>query len=287
MAPRESIEEVIGTVSEVLREGVSRHPSGRQLAAYHREELSPSEMEALRDHLALCPECSELLLDLGGFEQLGTGAEAQLWTERQPAVWQALQSSLEREAAEPELTPEWVPVRAVLQGGGLPLAMAALLVLVVGIAVWQTFHLIQTRDQLATTAEQLSRAELRIVELGKSATQMGPQLEVPSLDLFPPGYHRAREGETTLTISPQASLYVLQLHVAEVRSEAEHQLRILTSEGVEVWAGSGLRKSPGGMFRVALPRPFLPSGRYRLELYDVGESSTQPLVHYDVAIAYR
>ncbi len=287
MAPRESIEEVIGTVSEALREGVSRHPSGRHLAAYHREELSPSEMEALRDHLSLCPECSELLLDLSGFEQLGTGAEAQLWTGRQPAVWRALQSRLEAEAVEPRPTPEWVPGRAVLQPRGLPLAMAALLVLFMGIAIWQTFHLRQTREQLATTAEQLSRAELRIIEVGQVVTQMEPQLEVPSLDLFPPGYHRSGEGETTLTISPRASLYVLQLHVAEVSSQAEHQLRILTSEGVEVWTGSGLRQSPGGTFRIALPRPFLPSGRYRLELYDVGESSIQPLVHYDLAIAFR
>ncbi len=286
MARREGIEEAVGTVGEALRQGMTQHPSGRELAAYHHEELSSTEMEALRDHLSMCPECSELLLDLSGFEQLGQGAEARRWTQRQPAVWQALQSNLT--ASETQRTPVSVASgRNVLQPRWLPLAMAAALVLAVGAAIWLTLDLGRTREQLAVAAEQLARAELRIDTFGQTATTMEPLLVVPSLDLFPPGYQRGGEMKPNLTVPPQADLFVLQLHVAETKSEADHRLRILTPGGVEVWAGNGLRRTPGGTFRVAVPRSFLPSGRYRLELYDVEESSTQPLAQYDLAIAYR
>ncbi len=282
MARRETIEETISTLGETLRQGVSRHPSGGRLAAYHRDELSGSEMEALRDHLSLCPECSELLLDLSGFEQLGTSAEAQRWKQRQPAVWQALQSTLAAEDRPESRAPGRRRQRTVW----LPLATAAILLLMMGATLWQSLDLGRTRDQLAATVDELARAEQQIVELGEAATQLEPLLDVPSFDLFPPGYRRHGEAEPSLAIPPQADLFVLQLHVAEARRQAEHRLRILTSEGVEVWAANGLHRTPEGTFRVALPRPFLPSGRYRLEVYDVGKPAGLPLAQYDLEIAY-
>ncbi len=279
------IEEAVGELGVALRDGVSRHPSARQLAAYHREELPPEETEALRDHLALCPECSELLLDLAGFGELAASTEAQHWEERKPAVWGSLRSAL---AAEPARLPRRVaPRRVVSRRRWLSLAAAAALVLAVGTAVWQTLDLGRTRQRLAATAEQLERAEERIGELERGAAELAPQLVVPSLDLFPPGYRRGGGTEPILEIPRHARIFVLQLHIADAGSHTDYRLRILASGGEEVWSGSGLRRTAGGTFRVALPRTLLPSGRYRLELYGAQEPSSQQLAHYDLMIEER
>jgi hypothetical protein len=43
------------------------HPSPERLAAYHFGELLPEEDRRVQAHLEVCPECTELLLDLGRF----------------------------------------------------------------------------------------------------------------------------------------------------------------------------------------------------------------------------
>lgn len=51
------------------------HPSVEELVAYHRGELAEGACEPLQDHLALCEECSRLLLDLEGFPELAAPGE--------------------------------------------------------------------------------------------------------------------------------------------------------------------------------------------------------------------
>lgn len=46
------------------------HAEPRELVAYHAGQMAEADAESLRDHLALCSECSELLLDLIHFEEL-------------------------------------------------------------------------------------------------------------------------------------------------------------------------------------------------------------------------
>ena len=274
------IEEAVGNVSAALRNGVSRHPRARQLGAYYREELAPAEMEILRDHLALCPECSELVLDLAGFDELATSAEAGEWEDRKSAVWQSLRATLTEPAeSDRPLEPVTLDLTASRHRWML---LAALLALAVGAAVWQTLNLGQNREQLASTAERLARAEQALGEL-----ELEPQLLVPSLDLFPPGYRRIGAAEAILEIPQRARIFVLQLHIADAGTHADHQLRILRVGGEEVWVGNGLAVTPGGTFRVALPRALMPSGHYRLELYGVGKSSSRQLGHYDLAIEVR
>lgn len=48
----------------------SRHAEPEELVAYRAHRLGEDEVEQLRDHLALCPECTELLLDLASFEEI-------------------------------------------------------------------------------------------------------------------------------------------------------------------------------------------------------------------------
>lgn len=46
------------------------HAEPRELVAYHAGQMADEDAERLRDHLALCSECSDLLLDLIHFDDL-------------------------------------------------------------------------------------------------------------------------------------------------------------------------------------------------------------------------
>lgn len=48
----------------VTDETMEHHPAAEELVAYHRRELAPRAAERLRDHLADCAACADLVLDL-------------------------------------------------------------------------------------------------------------------------------------------------------------------------------------------------------------------------------
>jgi Putative zinc-finger len=52
---------------ERRRQGAERHAQPEALVAYHAGELSADDADALQDHLAVCPHCAHLLLDLDSF----------------------------------------------------------------------------------------------------------------------------------------------------------------------------------------------------------------------------
>ncbi len=52
---------------ERRRQGAERHAQPEALIAYHAGELSADDADALQDHLAVCPHCAHLLLDLDSF----------------------------------------------------------------------------------------------------------------------------------------------------------------------------------------------------------------------------
>jgi len=77
--------------AEEGRRGLAAHPSLAALIAYHRRRSLPGEEEDLRDHLTLCPECRELVLDLVHF---GETAAAAPTDEQVEAAWQVLRIQL-------------------------------------------------------------------------------------------------------------------------------------------------------------------------------------------------
>lgn len=48
----------------ITDEAAEHHPAVEELVAYHRRELDPAAAERLREHLADCTECADLVLDL-------------------------------------------------------------------------------------------------------------------------------------------------------------------------------------------------------------------------------
>ena len=278
--PRDThIEDAVGAAAAHLRATAGPHPSAGQLSAYQRDELAPAEMEELQDHLALCRECSELVLDLARLGELAAEPEAREWDERRSATWRSLQASLELETPEGAPVPD-TPARVRWSR----FAVAALVASAIGAAVWQSYELGQARERLAANAADLARAEQRISELEEGAAWLEPQTVVPSLDLFPPGFRRRSGERPSLVIPPAARMFVLQFHVPDVVRDVEHRLRIQAPGGEEVWVGSGLYSTAAGTFRVALPSPLLPSGRYRLQLERVAETSSPSLTHFELTI---
>lgn len=267
---QQTLEHEVGTVATALRIGIDRHPSPRQLSHYQRGELSAADTETLQDHLAQCPECAELVLDLDGFGDLGHDAEGELWEGRKTAVWDALSASITDHHGS-------APTAASLGWRWAPLAAAALLALAVGLVGWlavqhQGAELARTKEQLAEMGERLAQAGQRIADLEGGSAE-SPQLVVPSLDLFPPSFQRGDAGSPTLVMPHQARFFLLELHTTDTDSQPDYRLSIVRPDGGEVWSGHGLQRTPGGSFRIAVPRQLLTPGHYRLELYGLGEEA--------------
>ena len=47
---------------------------------------------------------------------------------------------------------------------------------------------------------------------------------------------------------------------------------------------SGLERQPGGTVSLVLPGAFLPSGKYELRLYGLGEQSEELVASYEVEV---
>ncbi|HMB52004.1 MAG TPA: zf-HC2 domain-containing protein [Thermoanaerobaculia bacterium] len=54
-----------GTITD---ETAEHHPAAEELVAYHRRELAAAAAEELREHLADCTECADLVLDLAAHD---------------------------------------------------------------------------------------------------------------------------------------------------------------------------------------------------------------------------
>jgi hypothetical protein len=82
------------------RRDLGPHPTPEQLAAYHAGELPDDEVERIQDHLVLCHECSELLLDLADFENPEAPAEVPGLTDADvDAAWQDLKARMAGQSA--------------------------------------------------------------------------------------------------------------------------------------------------------------------------------------------
>lgn len=268
------IELAVSEVAEALRQGLEEHPEASQLSAYHRQALTPADRVAVQDHLALCPECSGLMLDLADFDQLAASSEAQAWQARQPAVWRSLQdeiATVEPDRVAIDLSPRrwWL--------------LAALLVVVLGGLVWQTLQLGRARQDLVASRQQLVWAEQTILQLEQTASEQEPQVFVPRIDLFPAGYQRSGAVDSLLLVPRISTMVVLQLHLLDLDETQRHRLRVSTAQGQQVWLSGVLPLTDAGTYRVGLPKGQLPSGRYRLELVG-SETAGRTLAHYEMVV---
>jgi hypothetical protein len=128
---------------------------------------------------------------------------------------------------------------------------------------------------------------------GTVAELQRPRLNLYIADLEPgPGdLVRSEAPPSTLTVPPDADHVLLLLDLSDLRAFADYELEIAGAGGAPVWSTRGLRRTPDGNFTVALPRAFLPAGRYHLTVSGMdsprqGETRT-PLVSYNFEIHYE
>lgn len=171
-------------LAEQQRQSLTSHPTPQELASYHAGELPPEAESRLLDHLAICRECSDLLLDLTGFADLKPPAGVpELTDEQVEEDWQALRSRMRKEAPlpSPPRTAQVVPMRPAGPSAKpersywLPIAASLLAVLGFSFGLYQSVQVGRySEPQLVREVD--SGSEVRGDESGQSFSSRDPGL---------------------------------------------------------------------------------------------------------------
>jgi hypothetical protein len=149
---RPPLNEALRLLAESERRSLGEHPTPEELAAYRNRELTEPEADRIRDHLALCHDCADLLLDLANFGHLEPPAGVAPASEEEvDRAWESLRSRIaESEAEAPKQLDRSAPVvqlRAVpppaepRRRNWQAWALAAMLILTLGLGgVWRLSH---------------------------------------------------------------------------------------------------------------------------------------------------
>lgn len=272
--PLPPLNAALRSLADESRQELSEHPSPEVLTAYHEGRLPAGDAERLQDHLALCHDCAELLLDLVAFldPEPATGP-SNLSDEEVGEAWQSMRSRLggERPAEPPPLTvptaptllrlPPPVPAPAPAprpRGTAWTWALVASWLAVLGLGLWAA----ELRREVAGLSQPVVNAPL--VELREDTTR----------------------GEPEKTQVLPATGGFLLLSAAGLPVHAGYEAEILEGEaGRVLWTGRGLKRDPAGEnFSLYLPRGFLPPGSYRVRLYGVEAGKRQPLAEFPLQI---
>jgi hypothetical protein len=245
--------------------GGGEHPDAGTLAAYHARELPAQDELHVQDHLLVCRECAELLLDLEGLGDPGFGQDVEIPAGTEAALWESLRQEIGREEPAPppaaaipfpsprrSAPPRWISALA-----------AALLAAVIGLSVWVV--------SLRQTVEALSR----------------PEVNAPVLDLVPAGIG-PRDGSAgpAAEVPSGARVFTLILSPARRGDFQDYQAEIAPSGGPVIWRDRGLRPNDYGSFSLTLPRRAVGAGEHRLRLFGIGSAGKRELLgEYVVRIA--
>ncbi|HEX6201149.1 MAG TPA: zf-HC2 domain-containing protein [Thermoanaerobaculia bacterium] len=238
---------------EALQDGAARtagagsgHPALDELAAYHRGELPEAEAERVREHLALCRECADLLLDWRDFardEPPGAAsAAAAAWERDREGVREGVRR---RVGAAPRRAPivPW-----------LVAAAAAAAALVLAVLWWQ------------------ARSEL------------GEPRQVQLASVMPEGSAvlRGREDVPAVVVRPGARP-VVALYLAEPEAFPRYEARIVPPAGEEAAFVVELSPQPSEPFVVQLGKDPEP-GDYEVTLFGVADGERQEVATYSFRV---
>lgn len=230
------------------------HPAPEDLLDYHAGDLPPEERERIQNHLALCPGCVRVVLDLQSFPDVEPVREEDRLTEDELAAeWRRFETRIRA----PRM-PRWAP-------SPLPLALAAaLLIAVVGLSLWV--------------------ARLRNEVSGLSA----PRADVYIADLVPHGetVERAEGREEAVRVPAWADHVLLLLNLADPSSHPEYRVEIEKADGTEVWSRDGVHRSEDGTFALEVPRRLLPAGIYRIRLSGLRGGAEEPVAEYGARVEH-
>ncbi len=229
----------------------AEHPDPDALLAYQRGELPAAEAERVRDHLALCRECGDLVLDFAAFPALEPPEGSPRLDRREIGErWRDLQ------AAAADRGPLWTRSKVVL-----PLA-AAFLLAVVGLGAWNL-----------VLRQRLERAA-------------GPQGDVVMVVLNPESRVIRGVSPQVVAIPATAERVVVNLAVGEPRDFPGYAIDLTDGAGVSLVRDLPVQRapSPNENFSPELPAWRLAPGEYRIELYGVRDGARERLERYSFRV---
>jgi hypothetical protein len=231
---------------------LSGHPDPERLAAYGRGALSEAEEVAVQEHLALCRDCADLVLDLPLFAGEGAAPDEPGETE---AGWEDLRERLGWGAPARDAAARRRERPSVFGPGGRAYLAAASAALAAGAAlIWGMGQ----RADLKRLREP--RANVRVVDVEDPGA-------IREVSQQPPVVELSRD-------SPQA---VLLLYPQVRRPAGSLSARILDAAGRPRWEGRGFEPNENGAYSLTLTRGFLPAGSYVVELVG-GQGAEESLV---------
>lgn len=235
---------------EQQRQSLTSHPTPQELAAYHAGELPPEAEAQILEHLAICRECSDLLLDLSGFADLKPPqGVSELTDEQVEEDWQKLRSRMREGKGKKERTAEVVPIRPPApppapvrwtSSPWLPVAASLLAVLGFSFGLYQSAQVGALRQQLEA-----------------QRTPWSP----PSLDLFDETV-RSEEDEDVQRV-PSQGWAVLSLYFTDEETYPAYEAEIVGQANIPAVPGQGDKVV------LVLPPDSLKPGNHEIHLFGV------------------
>lgn len=252
-------------LAEQQRRSLTSHPTPQELAAYHAGELPPEAEARILDHLAVCRECSDLLLDLSGFADLKPPEGVPDLTDQQVEEdWQALRERMRKEAPpSPPRTAEVVPIRPAgpatkpgrIYPVWLPVAASLLAVLGFSFGLYQSVQVGALEQQLD---EQRQPWSPPIISLDITPQRSGEEKGVASMS--------SREGAVLSLYNDDAKIF--PAYEAEIDNRA-------TVKAVA---------SKEGGVSLVIPRGFLKPGSYQIRLYGIQQGQRTDVGTFKVQV---
>lgn len=234
-----------GMAADALASG-GGHLTADELVDYHAGGLTPKDRDRVQEHLAACPECAGLLLDISSFQEPAPAAsEFEV-----AAVWRGVRERTGEPAvvARPSRSPRWLQAVA-----------ASLLVATVALS-------------------------FRAVSLGRQLDEARqPQINAPVQDLRAPS-RGAGSPAVTLDLEAGTRLFTLVVQPASREDHPDYEAALLRADGSEVWRGRGLRKNRFGSFTLTLSRDLAGPGSYVVRLFGLDGERRVPLGEYTLRI---
>jgi hypothetical protein len=280
----ESVRELAATA----RQGLGPHPEADELAAYHAGALEPADENRVRDHLVLCAQCGQALLDLAAFADPAADDGEGLPSGLGETVWSGVLAGIHAAEDRPPAPVVPMPQRPlrprestigsaprVRRGAGeesphrssrrlriFQALAAALLCATVGLSLWVA--------SLRRTVDELSR----------------PQLNAPVIDLYTGTMRSEGAPSPVATVPAGTRLFIVTLNPAGRQSATGFRVEIDRVGGGAVWSGTG-HLNADGLLSLALTRAVVGPGEYRIRLFETGSRSTTPIEEYALRVAGR
>lgn len=270
---------------------MDEHPTPETLVAYHAGELPADEQEALRDHLTLCHDCADLLLDLVSFAEFTPPEQAPILVDSEvEGAWQRFQPRLvgrEEPEERKEALREEKPAPAVAQIGerrrrDMKHDESELAVVNWPRKVW-TARAIAATLFLGVIALSLWTGAL-YQRLGES---LRPHSSVP-IDLVPEdNATRGPEDESESTVPPNAETFSISLRLDSSWKEfGTYEAEIFNAGAIKPSAIiSGLLNREGVCFFDVPSRRDFPPGRYLVDLYGIEGGRREKVARFKFQIA--